>query len=319
MQQVRPAISFADDVIPALSTTEAAGARVLHEVHEGAYSRAGRWLVELPGGERAFVKAGRYPDRGHGLHLEHAVCNAIDRPFVPRVLAWHEGDPAAGDLSVLVLEDLSHARWRTPLERPDVQRLADALTQLTAVDVPAGIPDIAPGDDHVRPAWSLFERDGAALVATGLVDADWLDAHALRLAQLEARVELCGSQLVHLDLWLQNWCRLDDRGAVIVDWSGACRGNARINDAWGECAVRAGGGPGGVVLPAGADDEPQWAAWMCARALDFAVQSANDPRDRLRETILREAAAALAWLVEACDVPMPQLAEHARVDPAWRP
>lgn len=293
------------------------GVSLVREIHEGAYSRSRRWLVQLTDGTRAFVKAGRYPDPDHGLHLEAAV-GELEEPFHPKVLGWDEGERSAGDVSVLVLEDLSHARWGTPLRRADVERLTSTLEQVASTSPPAAIPALDPTWQHMRAAWQFLAEHGDEVVATGLVDRAWLDANARALARLEMPLDLVGDQLVHGDLWMQNWCRLDDRGAVIVDWSGACRGNARINDAWAECAVRAAGGPAGVAF-APAPDEAAWAAWMCGRALDFAVQSRDDPRPRLVETIRREAAAALVWLCAACELPMPQVAEHARVDPAWRP
>jgi hypothetical protein len=284
----------------------------------GATVGSGRWLVRWPDGARAFVKAGVYPDPTHGLHLEAAVC-ALGEPCAPQLLGWDPGDAAAGEPALLVLEDLSGARWGTPLERDDVQVLAATLDDLARTTPPAGVPPLDRDAHQWQSTWSSFASSPGALLATGLVDAAWLDAHAATLATLEARVTLDGGQLVHGDLWMQNWCRLDARGVVIVDWSSACRANAEINRAWAECAVRAAGGAHGIVFERHARDESAWAAWMCGRALAFAVESADDPRARLRETIHREAIAALGWICEACELPAPGIAPHAIVDPAWRP
>ncbi|MFN0130592.1 MAG: hypothetical protein ACKV19_28355 [Verrucomicrobiales bacterium] len=296
------------------------GAREVREVREGAYSRASRWLVTWPNGDRAFVKAGYYPDRDHGLHLEAIVCGGLGAVCLPRLLGWDAGDAANGEPELIVLEDLSQARWNPPVTARDAAALRAALDQLAEAPAPAALRVLDPMERHMRHAWNAFastERD--AVLATGLVDEGWLDAHGAALARIEQGARLDGDRLVHGDLWMQNWCRVDGRGAVIVDWSCASRANARINQAWAECAVRAAGGPGGVVLPAGAADEPAWAAWMCGRALDYAVGVHNEPRERLVETVRREAAAALEWLCQACDWPIPRIAPHVRVNRAWRP
>lgn len=309
-----------DEIQDRLAGLTRPGARVVAQVTEGAYSRARRWVVAWPNGERAFVKAGNYPDPTHGLHLEAIVGRAVDSVHVPRLLAWDAGDAAQGVPSLLVLEDLSGARWRTPVTQADAGMLREALDALADLDAPGELPTLDASWDHLRHAWSAFAGERRAdLLATGLVDEAWVDRHAEWLTGLERDASLTGSQLVHGDLWMQNWCRVDGRGAVLVDWSGACRGNARINHAWGECAVRAAGGPPGIVMDPGADDAPAWAAWMCGRALDFAVDVAGDDRARLVETVRREAAAAIDWACEACDLPRPRTAERARVDPAWRP
>lgn len=309
-----------DEISARLVALVGPGARVVREVREGAYSRASRWLVAWPNAKRAFVKAGHYPDADHGLHLEAIVCGEVAALCVPRLLGWDAGDAARGEPELIVLEDLSQARWTPPVTARDASMLRAALDQLAEAPGPATLRVLDPMGRHMRQAWNAFastERD--AVLATGFVDEGWLDAHGAALAQIEQGARLDGDRLVHGDLWMQNWCRVDGRGAVIVDWSCASRANERINRAWAECAVRAAGGPGGIVLPAGAPDEPEWSAYMCGRALDYAVSVQDEPRDRLVETVRREAAAAIAWLCQACDLPMPRIAPHARVDPAWRP
>lgn len=306
-----------DSIAPTVDRLIGSGAVLAHPIEEGAYSRSKRWLVATRDGTPAFVKAGLYPDSTYGLALEHAVYAACDAQFHPRLLAWEPGDVAAGVPSVIVLEDLSSAHWSVPLTREHVEQFASALALVERAAPPAAVLAIDPQTPHWRREWVRFARSPAPLLATGLVDQAWLTRHADSLARVERSAELRGDALVHGDLWRQNWCNAQ-RGAVLVDWSGATRGNPLINRAWGECGVRAAGGPPGVVFPQGAAEQV-WATWMCGRALRFAVESAADPRPRLVETILREARAALEWMCEALELPLPSIAERARVPRAWRP
>lgn len=309
-----------DEVSARLASLVGPGARVLSKVNEGAYSRASRWLVSCGDGRRAFVKAGHYADEGHGLHVEEIVCGTMKAASLPKLLGWDAGDRDAGEAELIVFEDLSNARWHPPVTVHDAAALRVALDQLAEEAAPMRLPVLDLTRRHMRHAWgALASTEREAVLATGFVDEPWLDAHAEMFVELEREARLEGDRLVHGDLWMQNWCRVDGRGVVIVDWSCACQANARINQAWGECAVRAAGGPAGMVLPAGEADEPAWSAWMCGRALDFAVSVQDEPRERLVETVRREAAAAIVWMCRACDVPMPRIAPHARVLPAWRP
>ena len=293
------------------------GAEPVMAITDGAYSRAVRWLVTWPDGRRAFVKAGRYPDDDHGLHIEHAVYAALRADFHPAELGWHEGNRQGGEISVLILEDLSSAHWGTPLTHNHADALAHALDQIAQCDAPSGVPRLPADAPHWRPAWAHIADDPQPLLTTGIVDAAWLERNIDRLVSLEARAELSGDSLVHGDLWRQNWCHADSRGAVLVDWAGAVRANAIINQAWGACGLRAAGGPGGRVFTA--DHEDVWATWMCGRALDFAIDAAPDPRPRLVETTLREAAAALTWMCEATGLEPPRTHARALVAPQWRP
>jgi hypothetical protein len=165
--------------------------------------------------------------------------------------------------------------------------------------------------------WTRFARDSKALFDSGIVDSAWFAAHIDELVALEAQVDITGNGLVHGDTWRQNWC-IADRGAVLVDWSGAARGNPLLNRAWAECAIRATSGPNNIVFPADSD-EPVWATWMCGRALGFVVDVMDDPRPRLVETVLREAAASIDWMCNTLGIDRPTIAPRAQVDSAWRP
>ena len=289
-------MDFADvaDAVRRATGREPAGADARDE---GAYSQAGRWVVTFADGVTAFVKAGD----GAGVSTEHAVLSAVESPHVPRLLGYDAGPPP-----VLVTEDLSSARWGTPVTPDDAAALRDAIDAVTALPAPPGVRAVSGTD-----AWTGL--DPASLAAAGVAPQAWLDRHlpALRAAWNDA--DPAGDRLVHRDVWLQNWCRTD-RGVVFVDWASGAAADPREMLAMGEAAVRAAGGPPGRVLPAG---HPAWAARMAARAAYAVVATTADEHPRLVETQLRELTASLRW---ACDELGLPYADPAWPDPGpWRP
>lgn len=261
---------------------------------EGGYSEGERWVVTFEDGGTAFVKnAWRIED-------EHLVYSSVGLPCLPRLVAYEPG--------LLVTEDLSHATWGTPVTAEDARGLVAALDALRDVAAPEGLRT------WERPlAWEAFVADPAPLLATGLVDEPWL-RHLPSLAEAE-RVRLDGDRLVHGDLWLQNWCRVPGRGVVIVDWAGAFAANADIMRAEGEAAVRAAGGPPGIVLPGA----PEWAAWMSGQTARFLTDQKPDWPPRLVETERREAWATLRWACDELRLPYPGPSEAFTSLGPWRP
>lgn len=267
---------------------------------EGAYSDAGRWVVRFADGGTAFVKAEAEPDDQHGVAVEHHVLSNVSLPCLPALLAYGDG--------VLVTEDLSAARWGTPLTPDDVALLSAAMDLVAAVPAPAGLRPM-----WTRRGWAAFAEDPAPLLALGLVDEAWAARHVPALAEAEAGADVAGDRLLHTDLWLQNWCRAD-RGAVLVDWAGTRVGNPLLMRAWGEAGVRAAGGPSGLVLAG----HPEWAAWVAGQAALFLGESPDD-HPRLKETERRELAACLRWACDEVGLPHPEPGPAFRDLGPWRP
>lgn len=278
-----------------------------HAVEEGGYSPTGRWLVRLSDGRSAFVKAElEWSDR-HGLSVEHRVYSSVTARCLPSLLGYDAGGDGAA--RVLVTEDLSGARWGTPLRDEDVTLFVAALDELAGVVAPDGIQPI-----DFAPGWAPYVVDAAPLVATGLVDADWAARYVPVLAGAEREVDTSGDRLLHTDLWLQNWCRAD-RGAVLVDWAGANAGSASMMRAFGEAAVRAAGGPAGLVL----DGDPAWAAWMAGIAASYLAEQHPDSAPRLLETERREALACLRWACAELGLPVATSSSPFTALGPWRP
>jgi hypothetical protein len=295
-----------DAVVPVLRALTGREPVAAREVREGAYSNAARWVVTFAGGPAAFVKAEVADDGPYGTHTEHLVYAAVALPCLPALYGY---EPGGEDVPrVLVTEDLSGARWGAPVTAADAGLLGDAFDALAGVPAPAGLAPVT-----FEPGWARFARDPAPLLATGLVDAGWLDRHLPALAAAEATVDTAGDRLVHLDLWLQNWCRAA-RGAVLVDWAGAAAADPLLMRAWAEAGVRAAGGPPGLVLRG----EPGWAAWAAGIAGSFLSENAGT-YVRLLETERREALATLRWACAELGLPEPAVSPPFAALPTWRP
>ncbi len=276
-------------------------------VEEGGYSPTSRWLVTLVGGRSAFVKAELEGSDDHGLSLEHLVYSSVSARSIPALLGYAAGDDSTP--RVLVTEDLSGARWGTPLDEADALALGRALDELHDVRPPDGVPAV-----DLPAGWATFAADPAPLVATGLLDEDWAVRWLPDLVAAAASIDTKGDRLLHCDLWLQNWCRAD-RGVVLVDWAGAQVGNPMLMRAFGEGAVRAAGGPAGHVLRG----EPGWAAWMAGITAEYLTEPHEGWPPRLLETERREALACLRWACGELDLPEPRPDPVFRALGPWRP
>ncbi|MCW2925207.1 MAG: hypothetical protein JWM98_2611 [Thermoleophilia bacterium] len=293
-------------------------ARVVRVLDEGAYSPAHRWIVASGDGREHFVKAARGGQPG--ALAERTVTEAAPGPWVARFDGWLDAGDEAWTL--LVTESLGAASWGAPVDDVQARALRAALDDVAQATPPVGITPIpAERRLHAR-TWAELAADPAPLVESGLVDQAWCDASLTPLAEAAARADVAGTTLVHGDLWRQNWCWAGpERGAVLVDWTGAALGDPMVNLAWGECGVRACGGPPGLVVERAHPRHDEWCAWMTGLAVRFALDdwAHRHVAPRLHETQLREALAALAWACETFSLPDPGT-DSAMVPPGpWRP
>jgi hypothetical protein len=277
-------------------------------VVEGGYSATGRWVVRTVAGRTAFVKAAVGAQMEPWLANEARVYQQVTAPWLPDFFGYRPGGDEAA--SVLVIEDLSWARWGVPLEVHDVELLRHALLALAEVKAPAGLPAMQP-----RHRWRALATEPSALTASGLVDRNWFSRCAPELISAEATIDVAGDQLVHGDLFVQNWCRAD-RGAIIVDWAHPWRGNGHFSLAWGEVGVRAAGGPGGVVVSPGC---ASWAAYVAGQIVWELVDHRGLVHPRLAESERREAYASLCWAADELDLPRPRPAPGFLPRGGWRP
>jgi hypothetical protein len=279
-------------------------------VDEGGYSGLGRWVVTWDDGRSAFVKAAIGDGADPSLHNEWRIYQDLHAPWLPELFGYQAGDDVVP--SVLVIEDLSTARWGTPLDARDASLLRDALEEMAARPV----LDWLDPEPELKGRWtSDLAAAPARLAESGLVDGRWL-AHAMPdLLAAESSVDLDGDRLLHPDLFVQNWCRAG-RGAVLVDWEHPCRGNPVFNLAWGELGVRCAGGPAGSVLAAG---QPGWAAYMAGLVAWFLLDHDEPPSPRLTETERREAYVGMCWAADEPGLARPVPAPGFLPAGPWRP
>ncbi len=285
---------------------------------EGGYSGGGRWTVHLADGRSAFVKH----HQRRVLHTEHVVYAGCSGGFLPALLGYAElpdpdgrppsaGPPEEGDesLALLAIEDLSDARWGTPIEDVDCRALRDALDELEGA-VPPELQSVGPDVGQAR-----LPDHAEALLRVGLVDDSWASRHLSTVHEAAAAVDPRGDRLVHPDLFVQNWCRAA-RGAVLVDWAWSFLGDPMFHRAWAEAGVRAAAGPHGAVVPPG---EAGWAAAIAVLWAGEVAAAEEGPLTRLQETERREAHAALRWACEELDVPAPATRADFLPPGPWRP
>jgi hypothetical protein len=298
----------ADDVAGAVQ--DILGSRPVHwtPVEEGGYSATGRWVVRTASGRTAFVKAALGAESEPWLHNEFRVYGEVSAPWLPELYGYRAGDDDLA--SVLVIEDLSQARWGIPLDVHDAELLRDALHALADVKALTGMRPM-----ELQHQWRILATNPWTVTASGLVDEAWMSRCLPDLVEAESSIDLAGDDLVHGDLFLQNWCR-NDRGAVIVDWAFPWRGNGSFCLAWGEAGVRAAGGPSGVVLPPGGSS---WAAFVAGQIVWFLLDHDRPVHPRLGESERREAFAALCWATDELALPRPQPAPAFLPRGPWRP
>jgi hypothetical protein len=219
------------------------------------------------------------------LAFERAALEHIAEEFVPRVL--HAAD------DILVTEDLSHAYWPAdhPGEHGPVTWLPgqiDALLEtLERVAVAAPFWDV-PAYEPTR-YWPRIAREPHVFNVPG----EWIAP----LAAAEDAAAFAGNALVHNDVRSDNVCFLDDR-VVLVDWSNARRGNAKIDVAQLAVTLAIEGGPD----PYDVLDDGSLAAWQAGLLLTKAVDLRGQAPDWLVRVFERCSTVALTWAARCLDL-----------------
>lgn len=267
------------------------------EVREGGHTRTGKALVTLPDRARVFVKWAT-PGTGAAAALrdELRVLSVVRGTFLPQTVAWSEDPP------ILIMEDLSEARWPPPYPT-DAGPLWVALDAKARVEPPTGLPLLEewPGPPQ---RWRHVAADPRPFLGLGLVTAAWL-THALDdLVRAEESVTLAGSQLVHNDLSSANIAFRGDR-AVLVDWATAAVGNASLDAAMIVLSLRAEGSASDhPAFP----DEAGFAALLAGHnALEVPAPLPSWARSdsTMRSEQLADLRHALAWVAELLGLPVP--------------
>ena len=266
---------------------------------EGGYTPGWRGVLTLDDGSTAFVKMG-----GASVRREALVLGFLEQqggfPFAPRLLDFIDGE-----VSTLVLEDLSSAYWPTPYPA-DLEPLFAALDEVGKVDAPPDLDALEDWDDGRSSRWARVAADPAAFLSLGVCSAEWLEANVGALIEAEECVDLSGTKLVHNDVHSGNVCFPDGR-AVLTDWATAARGNPDLDVAFAIVSVRAEGGrlPRRRLL----EDEGAWSARLAGHNAVEASSPMPDwaePGSTLRLEQLEDLRVALPWAARASGLEPPR-------------
>jgi hypothetical protein len=264
----------------------------------GGYSPAERWIVRSADGKSAFVKAATCEQTACWLRIEAAVYEAIDAPFLARVLAFE-----SAELPVLLLEDLSAGSWPPPWSETDVHHVVETVCSFADVVVPASFPSqeeiIARSGGGKRP-WDVVARDPVPFLALRLCSPAWLDRALPAFLDAQDALIFRGEALVHNDVRSDNIC-LSGRGVIIIDWNWAARGHPSYDlSRWAASLVVEGGTLPGEVAAA----VPEFAVWHAGNWGHQAptILTARAPVASLKLAQLR---VALDLAAHALDLPPP--------------
>ena len=261
----------------------------------GGYTGAERYIFTFGDGSSAFVKAAPRPLLAEWLRAEHRVYMGLHGGFMPRMLAWEDGD-----VPVLVLEDLSAGYWPPPWRPGDVDRVLAALDALHSTVPPIGL---GPVRREMHDGWPRVALDPDAFLQLGLVSREWLDRALPTLLEAEASAPIEGSEVLHLDVRSDNICVVDDR-AVLIDWNNVHLGNGMFDIAAWLPSLHAEGGPAPWNVMPGA------AEFACAASGYFAARAGLPPipgAPEVRVVQLQQLKTALPWAIRELGLPTPRL------------
>ncbi len=278
-------------------------------VQGGGYTPARRLLIRFADGSRAFAKVAVSDLTSQWLRDEGRNYGLLGpRPFLTRLLAFDHGDETRRPL--LVLDDLSAARWPPPWSPGDVDRVLATLSQVAScgAELPAGasLPRLA-DQRAMLASWGRVATDPAPFLSLGLCTHDWLDKALPDLLRAEANAPLDGDDLLHNDVRSDNLCFVSsDTGggerAVLVDWNMAGRGNRKFDIATFLPILHAEGGLAPeTVLP----DAPEFAALLAGY---WAARAGLPPpplAPRVRDVQRTQLVSALPWAARALGLPPP--------------
>jgi hypothetical protein len=271
----------------------AAGRRVrsLRRLQTRGYAMAFHAIAEFADGSTAFVKAGAEELTSEYLRDELRVYQAVEGPFMPKLLGYDNADPP-----LLVLEDLSASRWPPPWDDGAIASVRETLAAVWSTTPPDWLPPVT--ERQLQSGWAEIEDDPRAFLSLGLCSSDWLDEALPVLRDAAETAPIAGEALIHLDVRSDNIC-LAERGAVLVDWNWAHRGNPDFDLAAWLPSLRLEGGPAPEeLLPAAGGYAALLAGFWGARA----GQPPPPTAPQVREIQRAQLEVALPWASRELDL-----------------
>lgn len=269
--------------------------KAIHAVKRvgGGYSPALRLKLNLADGTTCFAKIGTTSGTASALRQEYTVYQALQRPFMPRLLGWadHPDNP------ILLLEDLSQAFWPPPWNQERIEQVLEVMEQVWA----SSLPDIPRMVEMPRiwDGWQQVAESPAPFLSLGLASEKWLQRALKTLLAIEVSEVVDGRSLLHFDLRSDNIC-FQGSQAFIIDWNLVCQGNPQMDLAfWLPSLEAEGGPPPESLLPNGGAIAGLASGFFAARAGLPTIPEAP----RVRYIQLVQLKTALPWAVRALDLP----------------
>ena len=228
----------------------------------GGYSPALRALARLADGRSVFAKMAVDRATASWLRSEHRVYEVLDGSFSPGMHGFLDGE-----YPLLVLDDLSAARWPPPFENGDVGRVLATLNSVSTAARPASLPHarnlVAWGE-----LWRRSDENAAALIELGMFTMRWWrEAYPVLSAAADPRL-LEGDALLHCDVRSDNLCFAADERTMPVDWNWASCGAAELDTAFRLPSLRLDGDPRPAAI---ADIDPGYVSLVAGYFAQSAV------------------------------------------------
>jgi hypothetical protein len=193
--------------------------RSLRRIKGGGYAASFRALAVLADGRTVFVKAGAEEVTSEFVRDEQRVYASLQARFMPELVGMDDSDPP-----LLVLEDLSAARWPPPWDNDAIAAVLATLEEVWATRPPDWVEPITNEAEWLLGGWAEIERDPLPFLALEVCPAAWLEGSLPTLRAAAEGAAIAGDALLHLDVRSDNIC-IADRGAVLVDWNWVHVGN----------------------------------------------------------------------------------------------
>jgi thiamine kinase-like enzyme len=260
----------------------------------GGYTPATRLLCRTASAT-FFAKIGATALTSRFLRREMHVYNVVAGPFMPRLVGCEDHESAP----LIILEDLSAARWPPPWDEARVELVLARIHEMHHTRV--SLESLAQAHGAPRSNWQAVAADPEPFLTLGLTNARWLDRALPALMRHEARCRTDGDSLTHWDLRSDNMC-INEGGAVFVDWNFACLSNPALDLGFWLPSLAYEGGPAPErILP----DAPDVAAWVCGFFAARAGLPVIPDAPRVRLVQRQQLHTALPWAARALDLPPP--------------
>jgi len=203
------------------------------DTQSGGFSPGVAARLGLANGRSAFVKAvsGSINPDSPGMHRREARIAAALPTSVPTPRLLDSYDD--GDWIALIFEDIEGTTPRTPWQQAELDRVLDAVGELTAALTPAPIA-VEPVSELMPMVFAGWSRLAAG-VESGQDDLrgvdPWAQRHLAELVALEALSSDAasgGTTLLHTDLRADNILLTPSR-VFFIDWPWASRGAAWVD------------------------------------------------------------------------------------------